>query len=217
MRVESCLSFAGAEDALENAALARDPYRFVLCEYKLGDVEGKDFMEWVKAKAFAPKPYVLVLTAFGQTAGTELATMVGFSGYFLKPFYPDHIKGAMQLLLESESEGEPMPLVTRPLVVSMAQTARISRKVQPDMFPGVKALVVEDMKINQMLIVKILEKHGCEVKAVENGREAVNVVQVQSFDIIFMDCQMPEMDGFEATQPFALGRPRRAGIFLLLP
>ena len=72
--------------------------------------------------------------------------------------------------------------------------------IRPDMFPGKHVLVVEDMKVNLMLITKILEKHGCIVSSAINGREAVEKMRGGRFDIVFMDCQMPEMDGFEATR-----------------
>ncbi|MDD2325213.1 MAG: response regulator, partial [Alphaproteobacteria bacterium] len=114
-------------------------------------------------------------------------------------FYPDHLRGMLQLLLEAEEEGEKMTVVTRSLVTSMAQTGRAGRRIRPDMFPEVKVLVVEDMKINLMLITKILEKHGCQVFTAMNGVEALAQTRSRHFDIIFMDCQMPEMDGFEAT------------------
>jgi CheY-like chemotaxis protein len=110
------------------------------------------------------------------------------------------IRGAIQLLLEAEREGERMPIITRPLIVSMAQTGRGSRRVRSDMFPDVKALVVEDMKINLMLISKILEKHGCIVTTAMNGQEALDLTRKHDYDIIFMDCQMPIMDGFKATK-----------------
>ncbi len=72
--------------------------------------------------------------------------------------------------------------------------------IRPDMFPGQHVLVVEDMKVNLMLITKILEKHGCVVSSAVNGREAVERIREARYDIVFMDCQMPEMDGFEATR-----------------
>jgi CheY-like chemotaxis protein len=62
------------------------------------------------------------------------------------------------------------------------------------------ALVVEDMKVNQMLLVKILEKYGCNTEIAGHGKEAVDKYRSGAYDIIFMDCQMPEMDGFEATR-----------------
>ena len=61
-------------------------------------------------------------------------------------------------------------------------------------------IVVEDMKVNLMLVTKILRKHGCEVFAALNGREAVEMMRAEDYAVVFMDCQMPEMDGFEATR-----------------
>lgn len=56
------------------------------------------------------------------------------------------------------------------------------------------------MKVNVMLMTKLLQKHGCIVDTALNGREAVEAAREKNYDIIFMDCQMPEMDGFEATE-----------------
>ena len=63
-----------------------------------------------------------------------------------------------------------------------------------------KILLVEDNLINQKLINKVLEKIGYKIKVVNNGLEAINLLKVQSFDLVFMDIQMPEMDGIEATK-----------------
>ncbi|HXS18990.1 MAG TPA: ATP-binding protein [Polyangiaceae bacterium] len=64
---------------------------------------------------------------------------------------------------------------------------------------GLAVLVVEDNAINRRLSIKLLEQLGCTAVAVENGREAVQAVQAQPFHLVLMDCQMPEMDGYEAT------------------
>jgi CheY-like chemotaxis protein len=66
--------------------------------------------------------------------------------------------------------------------------------------PGLRVLLVEDNRTNQRIAAAQLSKLGCEVEIVNNGREALNAFGKTSFDAIFMDCQMPEMDGFEATQ-----------------
>ncbi|MDX2027787.1 MAG: response regulator, partial [Alphaproteobacteria bacterium] len=68
------------------------------------------------------------------------------------------------------------------------------------LFHGSRILVVEDMKVNQMLALKILEKLGCSTDAAYSGTEALKRLEDNDYDLIFMDCQMPEMDGFEATR-----------------
>jgi len=73
------------------------------------------------------------------------------------------------------------------------------------------ALVVEDNRINQTVAVRRLEKCGCTVDVVENGQFAVRRVQEQRFDVVFMDCQMPVMDGYEATRQIRR-RPEHAGL-----
>ncbi len=65
---------------------------------------------------------------------------------------------------------------------------------------GTRVLAVEDIKVNMMLLTRILEQHGCQVSPAWNGFEAIENMKVNDYDIVFMDCQMPEMDGFEATK-----------------
>jgi PAS domain S-box-containing protein len=65
---------------------------------------------------------------------------------------------------------------------------------------GLRVLLVEDNAVNQLLAVRILEKHGCTVSVTGNGCEALRVLETEAFDVALMDVQMPEMDGFEATQ-----------------
>jgi CheY-like chemotaxis protein len=73
---------------------------------------------------------------------------------------------------------------------------------------GAEVLLVEDNRVNQMIARLLLEKLGCRVEIAVNGREACTALQHRSYDVVFMDCQMPEMDGFEATRNIRL---REAG------
>jgi len=200
MRVDLCTSAEEALEKLEQAAKTNDPYIFALVDYKLkGRNSGKELAKWVKASDDLRDTIFFMITALAQVVTSGCLTESGFSGFLIKPFYPDHLKAALQLLLDAKNNKKPLPLVNRHKVTAALQTSEKGNTARYDLFPGSKVLVVEDMKVNLMLITRLLEKHGCAVSSAANGKEAVEAVRNDKFDIVFMDCQMPEMDGFEAT------------------
>ena len=73
-------------------------------------------------------------------------------------------------------------------------------KTDPAAFAGARILVTEDNKVNQKVIKVLLKKLGCEVDVAENGREALDRIAEKRYDLVFMDCQMQVMDGYEATR-----------------
>jgi signal transduction histidine kinase/CheY-like chemotaxis protein len=76
---------------------------------------------------------------------------------------------------------------------------------------GRKVLVVEDNRVNQKVAVKMLENLGCSCQVADNGEEAVKLIESEAFDLVFMDCQMPVMDGYEAAQRVREGEKERGG------
>jgi CheY-like chemotaxis protein len=201
MRSDNCASIEEAINMAKKAVTDGDPYQFALVDYYLdGNKNGKDL-----AKAFKEDPDIknimlIMITALSQVVTSENISDFGFAGFFIKPLYPIHFKATLQILWDAKQRGEKIPLLTRHQVTNMLQGKVRNETIQPNMFLGTKVLVVEDMKVNLMLITKILEKHGCKVFSAGNGKEGVRAMHENRYDIVFMDCQMPEMDGFEATK-----------------
>ena len=91
-------------------------------------------------------------------------------------------------ILDNRKQESPQPLITR---FSLANAQKAG--------PSLRILVAEDNAVNQKLIARLLEKRGHNVKIAANGREALGALEQGTFDLVLMDLQMPEMDGFEAT------------------
>ncbi|MEK6746059.1 MAG: response regulator [Pseudomonadota bacterium] len=200
IKVDFCST---AEDAVMLAKQAAENgmhYNFALIDYYLdGSRNGKDLAKSFKEDVNIKDIMLIMITSLSQVVTSENVTNSGFEGFFIKPIYPNHLKAALQILWNAKKSGEKIPLLTRHQVSSMLQGKTNNESINQNMFSDVNVLVVEDMKVNLMLITKILEKHGCKVSSAVNGKEGVKAVSKNKYDIVFMDCQMPEMDGFEAT------------------
>jgi CheY-like chemotaxis protein len=103
---------------------------------------------------------------------------------------------------EAGPRGEALPSA---LAAPAAGASQHERSSQPP-----RVLLVEDNVVNQKVAMRMLEKLGCSVDVALNGREAVERVRHEEYELVFMDCQMPEMDGFEATSEIRLFEGERA-------
>jgi signal transduction histidine kinase/NO-binding membrane sensor protein with MHYT domain/DNA-binding response OmpR family regulator len=190
-----------AKRLIERARAEGDPYRLVMTDYHLEDSSGKDLAAWVKATPTVRDQTVLFLvTAFSQAVVSGNVEDKGFVGYLIKPIYPDQLKAALQIVLDAQQHGKKIPLTNRQRINEITRTHKRGASIRTDLFAGNHVLAVEDMKTNLILISKILEKHGCIVSSAMNGRQAVQSLRANRYDLVLMDCQMPEMDGFEATR-----------------
>jgi CheY-like chemotaxis protein len=110
------------------------------------------------------------------------------SAYLLKPVRQSELREAIAKVLGAREHNRPIPLVTRYSLYDSRDPAAT-----------LQILVAEDNLVNQRLAVRLLEKRGHRVTVAENGREAVEELKKRAFDLVLMDVQMPEVDGFEAT------------------
>jgi len=132
----------------------------------------------------AAAPLVL-LTSVSYRGGAEEALHAGFSAFLLKPIRQSQLYDCIATVMGMSSEPAPQRLITSHTLAETPSRARV--------------LVAEDNAVNQRLAARMLEKRGCRVDVVANGLEAVEAVTRIAYDCVFMDCQMPEMDGYVAT------------------
>jgi two-component system sensor histidine kinase/response regulator len=110
---------------------------------------------------------------------------LGISAYLVKPIQPEELQNAICLIVQKAPPETPLPLVTRHIVREVRHHTRV--------------LLVEDNLVNQKLAMALLEKRGFGVTTVGDGKGVLAALQREPFDLVLMDIQMPEMDGFEAT------------------
>jgi signal transduction histidine kinase/DNA-binding response OmpR family regulator len=166
-----------------------------LMPHESGEILGRQ----IKADETLAGTSLILLTSWAQKGDAARAKHIGFSAYLTKPIKGSQLLDCLVTVLTSGPEREtsigPPGLVTR---YSLAEARG-----------NVRLLLVEDNPVNQKLAVRILEKSGFRADTVNNGKEAVEALQRFSYDLVLMDIQMPEMDGYEATR---IIRDRRSAV-----
>ncbi|MEO0581478.1 MAG: PAS domain S-box protein, partial [Bacteroidota bacterium] len=162
----------------------------VLLNHDLVDSEGISATRWIKSK-FPDRDFQFILmTNFGQKMAPEASSL--FSAVINKPVHQMQLLKYMERAINLHRE----PHLTQRLVpVYSNASTKDSQK-----WPRLSILLAEDNKINQKVASRMLSRIGYEIDIVPNGKEALAAIQATPYDLIFMDMQMPEMDGLEATR-----------------
>jgi len=180
----------GGEEALRfaHAAVRQDePFRLVLTDCQMPVMDGFELARrWREDPALSATPIVL-LSSLHPSSFSRARRDVRIEQVLTKPVTPDELAAAALAALSGPA------LPGAPAIPARAETA-------PAPFASLRVLVAEDNSVNQRLILRVLEKMGHSVRIVGNGREAVAAAGTEPYDVVVMDCQMPEMDGFEATR-----------------
>jgi CheY-like chemotaxis protein len=192
MHPESTESGAEALNILRRADAEGAPFPLILMDAQMPGLDGFSTLKIIKQDARLAKSAVIMLTSAGFRGDSASCRELGVNGYLTKPVKRADLLEAIKLVLGPATGPEPnTPLVT-------LHSLREHR-------PRLKILLAEDNRVNQLLAVRLLEKRGHEVTVAGNGVEALAELDQQVFDLVLMDVQMPEMDGFEATAAIRKG------------
>ncbi len=175
---------------LEQAASTDAPFQLVLTDAHMPDMDGFALAEHVKQNPRLAQATIMMLTSNGQRGDAARCRKLGVAAYLTKPVRQAELQEAIRRVLGQASAGRKREsLITRHSLREQSLPASAGRRV----------LLVEDNPVNQQFARRLLEKRGYVVTLANNGREAVDLYGEQEFDVVLMDVQMPEMDGFEAT------------------
>jgi len=174
---------ATALELMRAAARANTPFDIAVIDMKMPIMDGLTMAATLRDDPQLVTVKMVMLTSLASGNEAQLAFENGVDQYLTKPVRQNELLEALARAL-SRSE----PAVARPAVAAGGHRARV--------------LIAEDNLVNQEVARAMLRDLGCEIRLADNGREALNALRSQAFDIVFMDCQMPEMDGFEAVRRF---------------
>jgi PAS domain S-box-containing protein len=185
-------SAAAALEVLRDRRRSGAALPIVLTDAHMPEMDGFGLVEEMRRdRAFDPIR-IIMLTSGGQRGDAARCRELGITAYLSKPFDRLELREVMLRTLAGNAvEPGRCELVTRHTLREQARSLDF--------------LVAEDSAVNQKLITRILEKRGHSIVLVQNGREAVEARWKQHFDVVLMDCEMPEMDGLEATAQIRQG------------
>ena len=178
----------GAEAAL--AAIDRafqdgQPFRVILLDAHMPGIDGFELARRIQNSPSASGAIVLMLSSATHIDDAHKCRDLGIWRYLVKPVFQHEL---LQTILEASQIARPRTPVASAGVTSAHGTG-----------PALRILLAEDNPVNQKVTVRVLERKGHIVVVAPNGREAVTFASQERFDLILMDIQMPEMDGYEAT------------------
>jgi signal transduction histidine kinase/DNA-binding response OmpR family regulator len=186
-------------DQMIEAVKNNDPYHIVLIDYRLPDFSGEILAEKIKSNILISNTQLVLISAIANRLdNTKNLMNIGFASSISKPFHSSFLWAALNLIWKNREE----PIfITSNYIKNLINNFNKPKQPQEDInFKGKKILVVDDVKMNQVLMQHILSKLGCEVFVAENGQISIDMSQATDYDLIFMDHQMPVMDGVEAVK-----------------
>jgi CheY-like chemotaxis protein/HPt (histidine-containing phosphotransfer) domain-containing protein len=180
-----------AETAEEGLVMMREasrkgvPFGLAIIDLRMPEMNGLELAAAVKADSALSATELLLVTAYDGPEQGEGAIRAGFSAYLTKPVRQSQLYDAIVGAVYGRTNHE---------------TNQGAATLQPAMLHGERILLVEDNEVNRQVFLRQLERLGYRAQHASDGREALERIAAQDFDLVFMDCQMPVMDGFQSAR-----------------
>jgi Amt family ammonium transporter len=188
MRPMAVADGAAALDALKSAVDEQSPFQFALVDHCMPAMSGAQLVQAIRPISALADLKLLLLTAAGESLSPVQRHALDLSGCVQKPVRKSHLFDALVNAIAG-TQDKPN-----------CESAPITPSRSPPKLHGIHVLLAEDNHVNQVVASEILEQAGLTCDIVNNGAQAVEAVMMCHYDLVLMDCQMPEMDGFEAAR-----------------
>ena len=194
-RVEAVASGAKALELLRTNAENKTPFDLAIMDMQMPEMDGEILAKTIKNDSAIKNTLLVILTSSGLRGDAKKMREIGIASYLTKPVKQSYLFNCLVQVFECGKEighkeidqKESSQLITR-------YTIAENRKQK------IRVLLVEDNIVNQKIALKVMEKMGLLADCASNGKKALEAVSSTFYDILFMDCMMPVMDGFEATK-----------------
>ena len=192
-------SFSSGEQALEALRAAQqsgDPYHFAILDYQMPAMDGPALAKAIRSDPAIRSTVLVMLTSVGYWDAVRHTESAGIDACLPKPVRQSQLLNTLATAWSKKLQvalADPARPASRIAEMKAALAGRAAG------WP-IRVLVAEDNVVNQKVAVRMLERLGLRADVAANGRESVRLFELLPYDLVFMDCQMPEMDGYEATQ-----------------
>ena len=177
---------------LNDARQTDEPYKIAIFDHTVAHISGAELGKEIRQDPKLDELKLLIFSSIADKGDAAHFARSGFNACLNKLTRYDSLKVVLTAMLSHQLGQD---VITQHSIEEVAQPAKEFK------FPkGVRVLLVEDLKPNQIVAKTFLSKMGFEVEVANNGEEAINAFNTLRFDLILMDCRMPVMDGYEATQ-----------------
>jgi two-component system, sensor histidine kinase and response regulator len=196
MRNGKAMGGKQALEVLKRRAQEGDPYDLAIIDLIMPDMQGFELAEQIRADSDLNHTKLILMTAYSSENQDKQALNKGFAAYLSKPLKQSQLFDCIATVASKRSAIDSFKIFAAHSHTNDAADAQDYRLYIKNKL----ILVVEDNSVNQMLATLQLEKLGYSSHTVANGREAIEAMSLAKYDLILMDCQMPELDGYEATK-----------------
>jgi signal transduction histidine kinase/DNA-binding response OmpR family regulator len=205
MSVECVGSPEQAFALIERAELAKEPFAIAIIDYILPRENGLNLAARIKSSDKFKDMIIILTSAMERTADYSEMKNKGVDGFLSKPLFHSVLYDMLMVLWDQKLHNAHQELISVDSLVKL-QSGAVAHKSKKGaeqkevILRNTSVLIVDDVDVNRLLLSTVLKKNGFASDYATDGVQAVKMALEKHYDLIFMDCQMPEMDGFEATQ-----------------